>query len=500
MFVFILMSSLSYAAITYDSSTGDNQAGGASLTYSATAPTCDSGVILVTSAVEVSETTSSVTYGGDAMTLVLEESFNYSANHVSLWYKLAPKTGANDVVVTYSASMDRGASIAAFYCGVDAIGNDCQSDDAACAITTAEDDSWVVSVISDVSAKTFGVASDLTDLRRTENYSSTLGSALGDGDAGTAGTFSAAWTGASNYGVVSVEIQEATVSTPTEVENIFDCEANIIFTEDFTGSDVYAMGFDASGNSNAFIANGTSIYMTLDRDVDDPEYRTEVVSNNLTGSYFDDVKYYKIGEEYWFKIKSYLPADWVYDSTYEIITQFHGVPDATEANRNPMLALHIRDGTAGDGYTYIFKIRADSNALFDGNYTVNRQYDLGSITDDRGAWVEWIYKIKWAYDNTGEFTLWKDGVKVVEELNQGNCYNDDVGPYHKFGIYKPPWNPASGDYVAGDTGTGDRSIYYDDMEISVTNDVGFWWSNVCNNDEAPPVFVSGANLTGVTFE
>ena len=99
-------------------------------------------------------TLNSVTYGGVAMTAVTGSPTSHQTNlKVYLYFLDAPATGANDVVITWSAQVDQIAGISGSYTGVSQTGtNDSQStttnSSASTSITltttTVADNCWVV--------------------------------------------------------------------------------------------------------------------------------------------------------------------------------------------------------------------------------------------------------------------------------------------------------------------------------------------------------------------
>jgi Ca2+-binding RTX toxin-like protein len=93
-------------------------------------------------------------------------------------------------------------------------------------------------------------------------------------------------------------------------------------------------------------------------------------------------------------------------------------------------------------------------------YDSFKQYDLGKVADSVGKWTEWVWKIKWGYDSSGSLSLYKNGQEVLDLPNQGNAFNDQRGPYFKFGTYKWDWQSSA------DTGAASRTKYFDDLRIA----------------------------------
>ena len=82
--------------------------------------------------------------------------------------------------------------------------------------------------------------------------------------------------------------------------------------------------------------------------------------------------------------------------------------------------------------------------------------NLGSYSGDLGKWVDWEFSIHWDYNEKGELVVKKDNVTVVNLENISLGYNDKVGNYFKFGVYKWDWKTKS-------TSVSERIIYHDDF-------------------------------------
>lgn len=82
---------------------------------------------------------------------------------------------------------------------------------------------------------------------------------------------------------------------------------------------------------------------------------------------------------------------------------------------------------------------------------------------DRGAWVDWVVRVKWSTGHDGQLEVWKDGARVLRDAGP-NCYNDgdDQAPYFKFGLYKWPWL-ASAELAPSDV--SQRRLYFDEIRI-----------------------------------
>jgi len=93
-----------------------------------------------------------------------------------------------------------------------------------------------------------------------------------------------------------------------------------------------------------------------------------------------------------------------------------------------------------------------------GRYTfgADNYFDLGNAI---GSWTDWAIHVKFAYTaGDGFLQIWKNGVKIMDNTDP-NCFNDDIGPYLLFGVYKWEWKS---DYV---TNTDERLYYFDEFRI-----------------------------------
>lgn len=155
-----------------------------------------------------------------------------------------------------------------------------------------------------------------------------------------------------------------------------------------------------------------------------------------------------IGEE-WYGISIYLPGDYETDIQSEIVLQWHGRQDPWETGRCPPLALL----TANGQWQVIY--RSDPFAVSMDTRGLQVTYEsLGSYQDDLETWVDWVYYVKWDYRGNGALKIWKNGMIVMDLDQIAIGYNDLVGCYIKFGLYKWDWKQDPGDVTS-------RSIYHD---------------------------------------
>lgn len=158
--------------------------------------------------------------------------------------------------------------------------------------------------------------------------------------------------------------------------------------------------------------------------------------------------------EGWFGFSLYFPTSFVKEISEESIVQWQAKPDLAmgETWRSPPMLLGILNDR------FVLEIRSDaSQVTVQGNFTFTR-IDLGPV--DKEVWHDWVFHIKWAYDNTGMLEVWKDKKLVLTRNNQPNAYNDAMSPYFKVGVYKWDWsNPAI------KTLSENRTLYVDEVTI-----------------------------------
>lgn len=281
---------------------------------------------------------------------------------------------------------------------------------------------------------------------------------------------------------ISVPFLMAFVTLPIvhakEIPSSYDVEPIIIFSENFDEfGGLRNFGFAFSGNpsveiiSEPFISSSPALKVTLDRNTDKITYRTEVQPVKLPEPYFESGSHAKIGKEYWYEFKTYLPKNWEFDDYPEIIAQWHNPPDSDlgEEWRSPALSLIIGSGTTGAGKNYLIETRSDAKQLTPPKTTKHRypyykRYEVGKISLDLGRWVEWKFHIKWSFKTDGFIEIFKDGKKILNIYHQPNTFNDRLGPYLKFGIYKWVWDINNPSYVPPYNITT-RTIYFDDLRI-----------------------------------
>lgn len=257
--------------------------------------------------------------------------------------------------------------------------------------------------------------------------------------------------------------------------------AEILLQADFeTGKDPFeSYRLGPSGNDNMTVGSSPrpvcrgnySLDVPLDAYKDKVSYRTERTGGKLKNHGTSNLR---IGSEYWVAFAIYLPDDWQLDPTGgEILWQLHGSKDDGEKSRNPNMTIRI------DGANWKLSRKWGAKKIM----TSKSDYDGATTTIlapwETGRWTEFVLNFKLSYKDDGFLNVWMDGEKVAS-IKGGNTYNDDVGPYMKFGIYKNNWgnrsdweaNYANNKHPRGPLGSGfsKRLHYIDEVRIGDKNE------------------------------
>lgn len=170
-----------------------------------------------------------------------------------------------------------------------------------------------------------------------------------------------------------------------------------------------------------------------------------------------------LGAQMWYSFDIFVPDDYVFDTTYEVVAQWHIGPDDTlgEIWRSPPLSLRTF------GSDWCISIRSDPKPL-----TIeNDPRPEGTVIDrrpiakiERGKWVSWVFHVKWSCHSDGILEIWKDNVNIFNRYDS-NMYNDQSSLFMKVGIYKPPYTSETNYGV-----TEYRELYYDNVNIFYNDD------------------------------
>ncbi|MGW9440034.1 heparin lyase I family protein [Streptomyces sp. NPDC055607] len=139
--------------------------------------------------------------------------------------------------------------------------------------------------------------------------------------------------------------------------------------------------------------------------------------------------------ERWYGFSLHLPSTWTYDTSAEIVSQWHQC-DADCSGGSPPLALLTDEGR--------WKVDFRGDII-----------DLGAYATAK--WTDWVFHVKWRTDGAGVLEVWRDGTRVLTRTGATHD-GGPRSPYFKFGIYKWDWNK-------GPTDTSQRVMFYDSLRI-----------------------------------
>lgn len=158
--------------------------------------------------------------------------------------------------------------------------------------------------------------------------------------------------------------------------------------------------------------------------------------------------------EYWYGFSIYLPLEFVKDTSFEIVTQWNAKPDRDlgEDWRSPQMSL-----TTQNGQWKVHRLWDPKPVTRNNTPAGKESIDLGKY--QTAVWTDWVFHVKWSYKSDGLVEVWKNGKLVIRKTGP-NTYNDRIGPYQKFGIYKPEWK-----YNRDESITTKRVVYFDSVRM-----------------------------------
>ena len=163
------------------------------------------------------------------------------------------------------------------------------------------------------------------------------------------------------------------------------------------------------------------------------------------------LNYVPANSEWTYRFSNFLPSTYATDPSYEILVQFHPLPDfdiGETWHGGPSMAL-----TTVNGNWVLNTIWDAKPFTVPGKPEGRLSRNLGAY--QKGRWNDWIFHIKWSYGSNGLTEVWRNGQLVFRRIGP-NTFNDKRGPYLKIGMYKPDWKSAP--YRSTTT---QRIIYYD---------------------------------------
>lgn len=152
-----------------------------------------------------------------------------------------------------------------------------------------------------------------------------------------------------------------------------------------------------------------------------------------------------LGADVWISYaQRILPGDPI-TSRWCVIGQMHATTQAGDRGSSPPFALHLLPGDIFEISTrYVAAARHTENPDETIRYS-------GPI--ERGRWYNHVFRLRFGYKGDAILQWWRDGVLMVDLSNFSMGFNDPVGPYWQFGIYR-------------NTSPEDLTIEYRNVEVS----------------------------------
>lgn len=191
----------------------------------------------------------------------------------------------------------------------------------------------------------------------------------------------------------------------------------------------------------------------LDRATSPVSYRTEV---HVPGKQ-------NIGEVYWAGISIYFPETHVKSGVWEIVFQLHDTPNDwnnVPPGRQPVFSVMSNEGIGGK-----FTLLGFYNSTYNGGGDTKQIAFNTRVGTIKVGWNDFVFNWRWAHSaGQGGFSkVWIDGQPVLD-YNGPNTFNDNNGPYTKFGLYKG-WHDRNSpaDLVSS------RLVYHDEYREAGSN-------------------------------
>ena len=139
-----------------------------------------------------------------------------------------------------------------------------------------------------------------------------------------------------------------------------------------------------------------------------------------------------LNKETWYGISLFIPEEFPELEKDCIVIQWHGEHDEGEASRSPVLAVRVENSKFYiTSRTSKQKIQNNNRGPSTTHFTLN---DF-----PRNEWLDFVVEVIWSHTNSGSLKTWLNGEQIIN-YNSPIGYNDDLGPYYKFGLYKHSGN------------------------------------------------------------
>jgi len=136
-----------------------------------------------------------------------------------------------------------------------------------------------------------------------------------------------------------------------------------------------------------------------------------------------------LGQDVWFSYQMNIHGGPASTARFCLLGQFHHSNDPWDIGGSPPFAINLYPQT--NTLRFIKRYTADRKTTT----TIDTvMYETPPIRRDR--WMHIVGHIVFGWNGDGTVELWLDGRKIVDLPHTSIGYNDMVGPYWKFGIYR----------------------------------------------------------------
>ena len=138
-----------------------------------------------------------------------------------------------------------------------------------------------------------------------------------------------------------------------------------------------------------------------------------------------------IGSARWYAFSLLIPDDFPIEDNRLVLAQWHGADKKYlgEARRSPSMAFRYSKGSL------CITIRHGADRIVRNAQAVLSKTLFQANQFPQNAWNDFIIQARWSCKSDGFANIWWNGRQVVRYSGPLG-YNDDFGPYFKFGLYR----------------------------------------------------------------
>jgi hypothetical protein len=138
-----------------------------------------------------------------------------------------------------------------------------------------------------------------------------------------------------------------------------------------------------------------------------------------------------IGETRWYAFSLFLPRDFPLEDTRLVLAQWHGADKKYlgERSRSPSLAFRYSGGR------FFITLRHSAERIVRDPAAVPSKTLFETGTFGLGEWHDFVVQATWSHREDGRVAVWWNDHQIVRYAGPVG-YNDDFGPYFKFGLYR----------------------------------------------------------------